>query len=158
MIIRDMKINDVKNAADIHKAAFPRQNMSLEWITANFNAFPRMQYFVAEENEQIYGFIHWTQKSGFRDEVVLELEQIAVHPDYQKKGIGEKLINESLVKVNEQLSTRNAIIKHVIVTTRADNYAQKLYSKTLGAKAETIIKNLYSSDEVIMIRRNISIN
>ena len=46
-----------------------------------------MQFFVAESNGEIRGFIHWTQKSGFRQQVVLELEQIAVHPHFHGQGI-----------------------------------------------------------------------
>lgn len=34
---------------------------------------------------------------------------------------------------------------------RADNKAQELYKKTLGAEVVSVIKNLYSADEVIMI-------
>jgi hypothetical protein len=41
------------------------------------------------------------------------------------------------------------------VTTRADNFAQKLYKKALNVKTEATIADLYSADEVFMIRRNI---
>ncbi|MEO0869912.1 MAG: GNAT family N-acetyltransferase [Cyanobacteria bacterium J06642_11] len=150
-----MMPGDIDTVAHIHRAAFVRQQLSREWIETNFRAFPRMQYFVAEEEETLCGFIHWTQKSGFRPEVVLELEQIAVHPDFQRQGIGQRLIEGSLPLVRRQLSERGARLKHVIVTTRADNHAQKLYRKTLGVETETTITNLYSADEVVMIRRNI---
>jgi ribosomal protein S18 acetylase RimI-like enzyme len=155
MHIRKMITDDINGVADIHRAVFVRQQMSREWIEANFRAFPRMQYFVAEESRVICGFIHWTQKSGFRPEVVIELEQIAVHPEYQKRGVGQKLIEKSLPLIRLQIAQRGARLKHIIITTRADNYAQKLYRKTLSAEVEATITNLYSADEVVMIRRNI---
>lgn len=95
-------------------------------------------------------------KSGFRPEVVLELEQLAVSPESQKKGIGRALIMESLPLVKRQLALKNAVLKTILVTTRTDNYAQELYKSTIGAEVETVISNLYSADEVLMIARNLS--
>jgi predicted N-acetyltransferase YhbS len=159
MRIRPIHRNDIEKTAEVHKAAFPRQRHSMEWIECNSNAFPKVQYFVAEDkNDEIIGYIHWTQKSGFRPEVVLEIEQLAVHPKKHGNGVGTKLINESLPLIKSQLTERGAKIKHIIVTTRADNYAQELYKKVLGAEIEATISNLYSADEVIMIARSIKIS
>jgi hypothetical protein len=65
------------------------------------------------------------------------------------------LITESLPLVRSELDKRGARLKHIIVTTRADNYVQKLYQKTLGVETEATITDLYSADEVFMIRRDI---
>jgi len=140
--------------AAVHRAAFTRQQMSREWIQANSKAYPRMQYYVAEDEGAILGYIHWTQKSGFRQDVVLELEQIAVHPDFQRTGIGERLITQSLLLVRSQLARRGATLKHLLVTTRADNQAQRLYRKTLGVEVEAQIRDLFPADEVLMLCRN----
>jgi ribosomal protein S18 acetylase RimI-like enzyme len=155
IIVRKMVEEDIKAVAEIHKKAFQRQQESKKWIKCNFQAYPRMQYYIASKGDSIIGYILWIQKSGFRSKVVLELEQIAVLPSEQGKGIGSKLIEETLPMVRRQLSERTASIKHIIVTTRADNTAQRLYRKTLGVEVECIIKDLYSQDEVIMIARNL---
>jgi ribosomal protein S18 acetylase RimI-like enzyme len=147
---------DISDVAEVHHQAFNRQLFSEKWISCNFKANPRMSYYVAVNNSNIVGYIHWTQKSGFRPEAVLELEQIAVLPHVQGRGIGRKLIEESLPLVKKKLNLSNSILKHIIVTTRADNYAQKLYRQTLGAEVECTIKDLYSADEVIMIARNVN--
>ncbi len=158
MNVRPLKHNDIEKTAKIHEAAFARQKLSREWIESNSKAFPRVQYFVAEnQGNEIVGYIQWVQKSGFREEVVLELEQLAVLPKYHGKGIGTKLIKKSLPQINSQLASRGAKIKHIIVTTRSDNDAQKIYQKTIGAMVEATIINLYSADEVIMIARNVEI-
>ena len=94
MNVRQMTAQDIHPAAEVHKAAFVRQSMSQDWIQCNFNAYPRMQLFVAEEEGVIAGYIHWTQRSGFRPTVVLELEQLAVHPDFQGRGIGTRLMED----------------------------------------------------------------
>lgn len=141
--------------AAIHAVAFSRQLHSVEWIDCNLAAYPRIQIFVAAEDANILGFIQWTQKSGFREKVVLELEQIAVLPAHQGHGIGGKLTINSLPIVQSQVAERNASVTNIIVTTRSDNAAQRLYRKTLGAKVEATISNLYSADEIFMVSRNV---
>ena len=76
------------------------------------------------------------------------IEQIAVTPEH-RRGIAEALIRRSLSEVEKHLET----LKAVVVTTRADNAAQELYRKTLGAEVEATIASLYSGDEVLMVAR-----
>lgn len=149
-----MKSQDILNVSKVHAEAFPRQMLSEQWITCNFNAFPRIRYFVVEDEEEILGYIQWLEKSGFRKEVILELEQIAVLPSKQKQGVGSSLISQSLKMIKEELKQREAFIKHILVSTRTDNEAQKLYKKLLNAQPEVVISNLFSADEVFMIARN----
>jgi ribosomal protein S18 acetylase RimI-like enzyme len=153
--IRRMTEEDLDGAARVHSLAFVRQRESRAWIECNFRAYPRMQYFVAEVEGRVVGLIHWSQKSGFRLEAVLELEQLAVDPACQGQGIGRRLIQETLPLVKAQLAERGARLKHILVNTRADNYAQKLYRDTLGAEVEATIPALFSGDEVYMVARNV---
>ena len=150
-----MEQSDLTAVAEIYQATFVRQSHSLEWLQCNLNAFPRYMMFVAQSDNEILGFITWAQKSGFRREVVLELELLAVKPSCQGKGVGKKLIVDSLPLVKTLLANKGAVLKHVLVTTRADNYAQELYKNALGAEIEATISNLYSADEVLMIARNV---
>ncbi|MCG9561167.1 GNAT family N-acetyltransferase [Vibrio chagasii] len=146
---------DLNGAALVHQATFVRQQNSKTWLQCNLSAAPRFLNFVAESDGEIVGYIIWVQKSGFRPEAVLELEQLAVLPTAQGQGLGKKLILDSLRQVKQKLSEQDSTLKHVLVTTRADNFAQKLYQSTLGAEVETTISNLYSADEVLMIARNV---
>lgn len=157
MQIRKMESADLEGAAKVHSLSFPRQAHSYEWLKCNFNASPRFLCFVAEDNGNVIGYIIWMQKSGFRPEAVLELEQLAVLPKHQSQGIGKQLIESSLPLVKGQLAKYGSTLKHILVTTRADNFAQKLYTSTLGAEVEVTISNLYSADEVLMIARNVNI-
>jgi ribosomal protein S18 acetylase RimI-like enzyme len=154
--ILPMRSDDTNEVARIHSQQFARQCNSSQWISCNFAAFPRIMIFVArDEKNQIIGYIQWIQKSGFRQDTVIELEQIAVHQDNQGIGNGEKLIKESLSAIKNYLNDNHKKLKAVLVTTRSDNKAQKLYKKALGAKVVSIIKDLYSHDEVIMIANDV---
>jgi len=147
---------DVGAAAHVHATCFPRQQLSIDWMRCNKQCYPRIQLYVAKNSQgKLVGYIQWIQKSGFRQQVVLELEQIAVLPEYQGQDIGHALITKSLPMVQTQLQSRSATLKHMMVTTRADNQAQQLYKKALNADIEAVISNLYSHDEVIMVARDI---
>ena len=112
-----------------------------------------MRYYVAVVDGGVVGYVLWTEKSGFRSDVVLELEQIAVLPSHRRQGIAETLIRQSLPQVTTQLETRGSTLNTIMVTTRADNAAQKLYANVLGAKVEATIPRLFGADEVFMVSR-----
>jgi ribosomal protein S18 acetylase RimI-like enzyme len=152
IIIDHMHQDDVEVVAKIHSQQFPRQHSSSAWINCNFAAFPRIMLFVARnEKDHVVGYIQWIQKSGFRAQTVIELEQIAVLTSYQHKGIGTQLIKESLSQIQIYLDDSNSKLKAILVSTRSDNRAKALYEKILGAKEVVVIKDLYSSDEVLML-------
>lgn len=157
MFVRLMNITDIESVAEVHQSAFPRQKNSFEWIKCNYNASPRLLNFVAIIEGEVVGYITWIQKSGFRTEVVLELEQLAVKISWQGQGAGRNLILGSLPLIKRFLAKNGSTLKHILVTTRSDNFAQKLYRETLGAEVEAQISNLYSADEVLMIARNVNV-
>lgn len=127
--------------------------LSKKWIHANFKAAPRTQYFVAREGKQVRGFVMWLEKGGFRKESVWELEQIAVDPNYRRKGIGTRLIKESLPHIQSQLKEQGRALKSIEVTTGTGNEAQRLYKRTLGAEPEAVVRDLFRGDEAIMFAR-----
>ncbi len=156
VLIRRMKETDIDDMTKVYLDSFKgmRDPESVEkWIRCNFSAYPRMQYFVAEIDGRVVGYILWVEKGGFRKEAVLELEQIGVLRDYRGQGIGSKLIIKSLEEMKKYLMGRGSKLKLVEVTTGTRNQAQKLYIKTLNAKPECLIKDLFRGDELIMIAR-----
>lgn len=153
--IRPMLPVDLATAAEVHRLAFVRQKLSVEWLSATLNAYPRFLCYVADVPGKPAGYILWAQKSGFRDQAVLELDQIAVLPDLQGQGIGRALIHQSLPLVKAELAQQGSTLKHIIVNTRADNHAQQLYRDALGAEVVATISDLYSADEVFMVARDV---
>lgn len=152
--IRLMQPADLPAAAAVHRLAFVRQNHSLEWLGATLAAYPRFLCYLAEDQGAVVGYILWAQKSGFRDQAVLELDQVAVLPARHGQGIGRALIDQSLPLVKSELAQQGSTLKHIIVNTRADNHAQQLYRDALGAEVVATISDLYSADEVFMVARN----
>ena len=143
--------SDLSAVTSVHSASFPRQLLSTDWISCNAAAYPRARYFVAEVEGEVIGYILWLEKSGFRKDVVLELEQIAVVQPHRRQGVAETLIRESLPTVAHSLEERGATISSILVTTRADNDAVRLYERVLGARVTATIPGLFSADEVVMV-------
>tara|TARA_R110000868_G_scaffold411465_1_gene704411 strand:+ start:2266 stop:2742 length:477 start_codon:yes stop_codon:yes gene_type:complete len=152
VIILPMHKDDIDAVSKVHAEQFSRQLDSVRWISCNFAAFPRIMMFVArDEKDKVTGYIQWIQKSGFRQQSVIELEQIAVLKNQQGKGVGTLLIEKSLKYIKEYLDNTDSNLKAILVTTRTDNSAKSLYEKALKAKEIAVIKDLYSHDEVIML-------
>jgi ribosomal protein S18 acetylase RimI-like enzyme len=154
LVIRRAVAKDISAAAKVHELAFPRQTFSYDWLDCVFRSFPKSQLFVAERAGEIVGLIFWTEKSGFRKEAVVELEQIAVHPELQGRGIGIYLILRSVVLVAEKIAERGAKLCHIIGNTRVNNDALKLYKK-LGAQPMGTISGLFTADEMFLALNNI---
>jgi ribosomal protein S18 acetylase RimI-like enzyme len=157
LIIRRAAAKDIEDAAKVDELAFPRQTFSKDWLDCVFKSFPKSQLFVAERAGEIIGLVFWTEKIGFRKEAVVELEQIAVHPDYQGRGIGIYLIIRSVILVAEKIAERGAKLCHILGNTRVNNNALKLY-KTLGAQPIGKISGLFSADEVFLSINNVDID
>ncbi len=149
--IREIFDSDLDAVAEVHALSFVRQKNSLVWIRCNLGAYPRMRYFVAVHEKEVIGYILWTEKSGFRKEVMLELEQIAILPNHRNNGIATELIRQSLLEVAKVINSRGDNLAGVMVTTRADNLAQQLYQKALGAEVVAVIPALFEVDEGVMV-------
>lgn len=152
-------MNDLTGIAAVALICFPDDYGSLElataWHRAGLAADPKTQYFVASQPPgEIRGFASWSFVGGFKSGVV-ELEQLGVHPNVRGRGIGTRLITETLPVVRAFLQERIGRDFHLIkVDTGANNRAQDLYRQTLGAQVEATFKDfLYGQDEVVMFKR-----
>ncbi|OGT43822.1 MAG: hypothetical protein A3F42_08060 [Gammaproteobacteria bacterium RIFCSPHIGHO2_12_FULL_37_34] len=114
-LVRMMDREDIVAVSDVHCECFQRQMFSKEWAECNFKASPRIMMYVAVYDGQIAGYIQWLQKSGFRKKSVMELEQIAIKPPFQRQGIGAQLITESLHLLKQNLLTRNMELSNVLL-------------------------------------------
>ena len=148
--IQKAQASDIQHLAKIHQLTFIRQKDSYQWILSTFSAYPRYICYVLKCDEHISGYIFWAQKSGFRPEVILELDQMAIHPEFQRKGLSKRLIEESLIFLQEELMQNHQSIKNILVNTSYDNFAKKIYEDVLAAKEVAIITDLFRLPEVCL--------
>lgn len=160
--IREMVYEDIPYIVDIYMQSFKGMrdyNRVERWITIKFNSKPISIYYVALLDNKVIGYILWSEHGGFRDNAIIELEQIAVSKMHRCKGVASRLIVDSLRMFNKDyIASRGARIKLVMVTTAYTNNAKRLYEKVLNAKQVAVINDLYASDESILIARDYDIH
>ena len=118
-----MHRTDINDVAKLHSQQFGSQHHSKNWVSCNFAAFPRIMIFVARnEKDQVIGYIQWTQKGGFCQDTIIELEHVAVYKD-PGISIREKLINESLSLVKDYLNDDRSTLTAILIITRATDEA-----------------------------------
>jgi len=156
--VRPATLRDLPSIALIGGQAFSGlrpATIARRWVKACFLANPRTEYWVAEAGApaRIVGYILWTEKGGFRERAVLELEQIAVSPDRRGRGIGGKLIRASLQGVKSRLRQRGSTLKLIEVTTGSTQNALAFYRRVLDARPVAKIPSFFRGDEYILITR-----
>lgn len=87
--------------------------------------------FVYQDNQKILGFIAF-EKMGLKKSHVLKIINIAVSPEFQKKGIGTELLNHAI--------KNNPKIKRLELTCYANNKSAISFYKKFGFKKEGVGK------------------
>lgn len=156
--VRQATRTDIPAIAEIGCDAFsglrPFDN-GKRWVEACFAGYPRMEYWVAElgDEPEVAGYILWMEKGGFRNEAVLELEQIAVKRVMRGTGVGRELTIQSLRGIESRLHDRGSVIDVIEVTTGSEQRAVEFYRRTLGATPVAKIPGLFRGDEWVLLAR-----
>lgn len=111
-----------------------------QWVHCWWAAFPMYQYFIAEYNGEPVGYIGWQVHGGFlREQMVLELEQIATVPEYQNRGIASQLCEKTIPFIVEWAKAMNPQAKKVVLTVWAytlNGAALRTYEKFFADGAQ----------------------
>jgi N-acetylglutamate synthase-like GNAT family acetyltransferase len=151
--VRQIEHSETDYLNQIYSVCFPNEILQGEWIKSNMCSYPRMVYYVAEYEGKIVGYAHWSVKSGFRSHSIIELEQVAVMPEYGKRGIGEYLLAQSFLQYKAHLSLLGVGIKGIFITTREGNFAEHLYKRIFSVERQGTINHYGSGNEVILFKR-----
>jgi len=121
--IRKCKNSDLGDIEDIDKLCFPGANYPRFVLRQYYDLFPDL-LMAAIINEEIIAYVAGgldCQKRGWA-------LSLAVHPLYQNKGIGKKLLGKLIIRF-EEINT-----KIIILTVKPENKAAQAVCKDLGFK------------------------
>lgn len=130
--IRWMVRRDLKEVIDIENGCFAANTT---WTEDDFLITLKKHDctgIVYEHDGKLVGFLMYELSK-----TELFIINVAIHPDYQRKGIGTQLINKLVGKLSFDRRTK---IKGMV---RDNNLDVQLFLKHLGFKAIQVLKNYY---------------
>lgn len=115
----------------------------MEDLLMKSGEYPYLQHFVAEENGTIVGFISWSLWDRWERDIVLEIPLLAVKRDFQRKGIGRRLIEHSFRRIKAYWEKRGLnIVMFRTETDEANKNAQRFYEKVLRPTQKFLVPNV----------------
>lgn len=128
MVVREIKNEDLESCGDLYSRVFSGSPWSERWSSEK--AHERISHFfnskgfvgLLSENKNITGFVLGNTEP-FIDGTWFYLREMCVDINYQRQGIGAKLLNE----LKEQLTTR--AVKNIYLATERDIPAASFYEK-----------------------------
>lgn len=134
LTLKKLSLEDIDGLYEVSSLSL-KETWSLDSIEKELsNKFAR--YIVCKDGDKVIGFIGaWLIASEG------QITNLAVHPDYRKKGIGKKLMKSLISSLKDEGC--NAITLEV----RESNTIAKSLYKSLGFLSEGIRKNFYEDNK-----------
>ncbi len=88
--------------------------------------------FMVETEGRVVGFIIWHEEDRYGSEVISRIINVVVDPDYRKRGIGKKLMQESLTILRQEYKNEAKDIYQIIAfldEEKVIKFYQKAFSK-----------------------------
>ncbi|MHC1567948.1 MAG: ribosomal protein S18-alanine N-acetyltransferase [Candidatus Syntropharchaeia archaeon] len=132
MMIRKFRKSDLRRILEIEKEAFPKSPYDIFTFSYFYRIYP--DFFLVHEEREITGYIIFNPEDG-------HIASIAVHPDYRRRGIGTKLVEEVFKRTGR---------KAYIEVRESNKGAQEFYKK-IGFRKKGIISKYYGSEDAIVM-------
>lgn len=126
--VREMTVEDIPAVYEVEVRSFHNP-----WMKASFEDELRQKqtdYLVAEEDGKVIGYIGIWDVLGEGN-----ITNVAVDPDYRRKGVGKLLI--------ETLLSRHPSLENVFLEVRAGNVAAQELYKSFGFEVYAVRKGYY---------------
>jgi len=146
MKIVEATLKDFEQIYDIEQACFV-EPYTREQLTYEFSENPLNKILVAYDEDKIVGFVDYmiTFNSA-------TISQIAVLPNYRKKGLGSKLLEEMEKSFPKEIDD---VVETITLEVRESNINAISFYKKNGYENVVIKKHYYKNGEnaVYMIKR-----
>ena len=142
-LIYEAEEKDLRIISELERDLFSEEKWSYFQILREFkNDFSKILVF--KEKEEIIGYLI------FREiEPEIEILKIGVRKEYQRKGVGTKLI-QKLIEIAKEKN-----ISKIFLEVKASNLSAYNFYKKLGFKEMYRRKNYYGNEEAIVMVKEI---
>ena len=128
--IRWMIRRDMPDVLDIEKSCF-----EFPWTEEDFVRCLRQRNcigMVSEFNERVVGFmVYELHKSN------LHVLNFSVHPDFQRQGVGQHMVEKLISKLSHQRRNR------ITLEVRETNLSAQFFFRDLGFRAISVLRDFY---------------
>lgn len=144
--IREMRDGEIGKIAKIARdEIFDELSLEeMEDLRRKSGEYPYLQHFVAEEHGKIVGFISWSFWDRWERDIILEIFLLVVTRNFQRKGIGRRLIEHSFREVKGYWQEQGLkIVMFQTETDEANKKAQRFYEKVLAPSQRFLVPNVW---------------
>ncbi|MFW9939215.1 MAG: ribosomal protein S18-alanine N-acetyltransferase [Candidatus Thorarchaeota archaeon] len=156
IFIRRCKLNDLEGVIEVNERELP-EDYPYFFYKSILDNFPEAFLVTTNKENKVIGYVMWRVEQipsldSLRYVNKGHLVSIAVSEEYRRRGIGTKLLANSMAAVKKHKITE------YVLEVRVSNYvAIKLYEK-FNFKIERVKKNYYRDGEnaYYMVRTNVN--
>lgn len=142
MIIRKAEINDSEGIGNVLMNSYNIDSIE-EGITVFKNELAKeSNYIVANDKGIIIGIVSWVIR-GLPKHGLIELDRIAVLPEYKGKGIASKLFEVLKKQAIDFYELKGCKLRKIFLLTHADNLRAQSFYEKIGFQYEALLKNHY---------------
>jgi len=142
-LIHEAEEKDLEIISELEKGLFSEENWSYFQILREFkNKFSKILIF--KKKEEIIGYLIFRE---IKPEI--EIFKIGVKKEYQRKGVGTKLMQKLMEFAKEKK------ISKIFLEVKASNLSAYNFYKKLGFKEMYRRKNYYGNEEAIVMVKEI---
>ena len=146
MKIRKATKKDVQGIALVLKESYNIDSIEEGKATFLSEFMKGINYIVAEEQGKIIGITTWVMH-GLYKHGLIELDRIAVLPEYRGKGISKKIYQALIDDAKKEYEREGKKLRKLFLLTHASNARAHSFYEKIGLKHETTLKSHYYSNE-----------
>ena len=149
MIIRKAEIDDAKEIAKVLMNSYNINSIE-EGISVFENEVNKCSNYIAADNNGIMGIISWIVR-GLPKHQLVELDRIAVLPEYKGKGVSINLFEAMKRDAHDFYKSKGFKLRKLYLCVHATNLRAQSFYKKIGFSYEATLKNHYYNgvDEMI---------
>ena len=142
IILRKAEEKDEKEIAKILE-----QGYSIESVEEGIEVFrnekkKEWNFIIAEAEGKVIGLVSWAMK-GLPRHGLIELDRIAVLPEFRGTGIAKKLFDSVGENAKEFFSSKQSRLRKLFLFTHEDNERAISFYKKMGMEKDAVLKDHY---------------
>ena len=146
MKLKKATIKDASGVALVLKESYNIESMDEAKEAFLMELKKGMNYIVAEENGKIIGLTTWIMH-GLPKHGLVELDRIAVLPEYRGKGISKELFSALIKGASKEFEKNGKRLRKLFLLTHVSNKRAHQFYEKMGLKHETTLKKHYYDNE-----------